>query len=184
MYRVSKFYTQAVFIRKTDGIPGVYQIRNTKTGRIYIGESSDMGQRVRIHNGLLSYNAHNNTRLQADYTRYGPSSFRYGVVRVSGQLSERIQIERACMESAESMLLYSRRPGRSVRKLTPQQANGIRLIAAQRPYTYRDLSNIIWSTWRVRMSLRGVSRIIRNITYHDPGYRVPEHRLMSGSHRS
>ncbi len=58
----------------------VYMIRNTTTGRIYIGQTEDVDQRKSQHSTKLKQTCHENTDMQMDYIFYGLNSFIFEIV--------------------------------------------------------------------------------------------------------
>ncbi len=54
---------------------GVYIIRNTATGCVYVGSTYSIEKRWLAHQSLLGHGQHHNKRLQADWLRYGPLAF-------------------------------------------------------------------------------------------------------------
>ncbi len=51
---------------------GVYMIRNERNGKVYIGSSCDIENRLRIHRSLLASGKHGFKELQTDYDRRHP----------------------------------------------------------------------------------------------------------------
>lgn len=60
-----------------EDISGIYLIKNTQTGKLYIGESKHIYTRWLQHKEQLANGAHYNKPLQNDYDIYGESSFEY-----------------------------------------------------------------------------------------------------------
>lgn len=60
-------------------IAGVYHIRNTVTGEVYIGSSVDIMGRLAHHRGYLTRGNHVNNRLQANWNEHGADAFDFGV---------------------------------------------------------------------------------------------------------
>ena len=54
---------------------GVYIIRNTATGCVYVGSASNLAKRWAAHRWLLNRGQHHNHALQADWTDSGPLAF-------------------------------------------------------------------------------------------------------------
>lgn len=59
---------------------GVYRIRNTVNGKVYVGESTDVTRRWRQHKHLLPLGEHPARRLQADWTAMGEAAFAFELV--------------------------------------------------------------------------------------------------------
>ena len=62
------------------GVAGLYSIRCVKNGRIYIGESDNIGNRWDEHKECLMSHTHHSALLQSDYDKYGSSSFVWSVL--------------------------------------------------------------------------------------------------------
>jgi group I intron endonuclease len=59
---------------------GIYQIRALHNNEVYIGSSSNLGQREKDHFRFLKYGTHDNPKLQAAYNKYGPENFVFEVL--------------------------------------------------------------------------------------------------------
>lgn len=59
---------------------GIYAIRCNATGRMYIGMSSHIVERVDTHLQELRRNGHTNPQLQADFNEYGEKNFSFFVL--------------------------------------------------------------------------------------------------------
>lgn len=59
---------------------GVFQIRNTVTGKIYIGSSLDLKAIWHAQKLQLDMGMHQNSDLQKDWKEYGPESFIYEIL--------------------------------------------------------------------------------------------------------
>lgn len=68
-------------------ISGVYTITNNKNGKVYIGESVNMGNRISTHIGDLLCNKHCNTGLQKDFNQYGIQNFSFNIIKVIDNVS-------------------------------------------------------------------------------------------------
>jgi len=64
---------------------GVYQIRNIKNNKIYIGSSMDIEQRWKMHKNDLRRNKHINYKLQNDWNKYGENSFVFEILEINDQ---------------------------------------------------------------------------------------------------
>lgn len=56
---------------------GIYKITNTVNGRVYIGQSCNIENRLAAHRRYLVRGAHDNKRLQRAWLKYGPEAFRF-----------------------------------------------------------------------------------------------------------
>ena len=77
---------------------GVYRILNRENGRVYIGETSHLGNRLRAHQNLLRRGKHRNRKLQSDYSTMG-ASFVFEAVAVVHDARERHTLEVGTIQS-------------------------------------------------------------------------------------
>ena len=61
-------------------ICGIYEIRNTVTGRVYTGSTIDFEQRCVDHRANLCIGRHGNRLLQADWLQYGATVFAFALL--------------------------------------------------------------------------------------------------------
>lgn len=61
---------------------GIYCIKSVINGKIYIGQSFDLKQRLSKHKRLFKSNKHYNQFLQEHYNIYGPSCFEYAILEL------------------------------------------------------------------------------------------------------
>lgn len=54
---------------------GIYKIENTTNGKVYIGESFNIKNRLQQHLDELESNNHYNKKLQHDWNVYGKENF-------------------------------------------------------------------------------------------------------------
>lgn len=59
---------------------GIYEIRNTKSDKIYIGSSQNILKRWREHQSCLRNNCHGNSKLQNAWNKYGESIFVFTIL--------------------------------------------------------------------------------------------------------
>jgi group I intron endonuclease len=59
---------------------GIYLIKNTINGKVYVGSSIDINKRWREHLHYLRLNTHANTHLQRAWNKYGEESFKFEVI--------------------------------------------------------------------------------------------------------
>ena len=58
-------------------ICGIYGIKNTSTGRTYVGKSTDVKNRIYQHRSALKHGKHFNPYLQNSYNKHGADNFEY-----------------------------------------------------------------------------------------------------------
>lgn len=61
---------------------GIYQIRNSRNGKVYIGSTQNFDQRETRHFERLIRNGHANPKLQAAFNKYGVDSFVFEIIEV------------------------------------------------------------------------------------------------------
>jgi hypothetical protein len=59
----------------------VYKIENTKTGQVYIGQSTAYNRRWNSHKSKLRRNKHGNPKLQEDCNKYGLDAFEFEIIK-------------------------------------------------------------------------------------------------------
>ena len=59
---------------------GIYQIKNTQNGKIYIGQTRDLKLRIYEHLRVLRRGEHHNHYLQRAFNKYGESAFKFSVL--------------------------------------------------------------------------------------------------------
>jgi group I intron endonuclease len=64
---------------------GIYCIKNVKNGKIYVGSSSDILNRIRQHKNQLKMNVHGNNHLQSSYNKYGMSCFNFSILKITSE---------------------------------------------------------------------------------------------------
>jgi group I intron endonuclease len=62
---------------------GVYQIRNTINGKIYIGSSKEIEERWKRHLKDLQDGRHHNIKLQRAFNKYGEAAFVFEVIELA-----------------------------------------------------------------------------------------------------
>lgn len=88
--------------------PGIYAIRNTATGRVYIGSTLNLTARLIGHRCALRRGDHINRRLTEDWLRYGESAFRFIVLeRCPADDKALVQAEQRWIDEATPTYLYN-----------------------------------------------------------------------------
>ncbi|HWR08512.1 GIY-YIG nuclease family protein [Sporomusa sp.] len=59
---------------------GVYQIKNTITGKLFVGSSMDLPGKFNSNRFQLNVNSHRNKALQEDWNLYGSDAFTFEVL--------------------------------------------------------------------------------------------------------
>lgn len=78
-------------------ISGVYQIRCTSSGKIYIGSAVDIRNRCELHRRNLRKGNHRNAHLQAVWNKYGEDNFEFTVLELA-EPSELLRVEQAWID--------------------------------------------------------------------------------------
>lgn len=61
---------------------GIYQIKNTKNNKVYIGKSKNINHRFNGHKSSLRKNSHRNRHLQKAYNKYGLEVFEFSIIEI------------------------------------------------------------------------------------------------------
>jgi group I intron endonuclease len=69
-------------------VSGIYAIKNTKTGDIYIGSSVTVHQRWYSHRSHLRRGIHHSPKLQRAWKKYGEDAFSFDILEVVPDASE------------------------------------------------------------------------------------------------
>ncbi len=88
--------------------PCIYQIRNTVTGRVYIGSSNNGWRRRQEHLRKLRLGIHDNRHLQASFTKHGEAAFEFTIVELVEE-SDLVHREQATVDALRGagMPLYN-----------------------------------------------------------------------------
>jgi group I intron endonuclease len=73
---------------KTSKIAGVYTITNNKNGKVYIGETVNLGDRLSSHINDLLCNSHCNRGLQKDFKQYGINNFSFRILKIVDNMNK------------------------------------------------------------------------------------------------
>ncbi len=66
-------------------VSGVFQVRNTVTGKILLGSSLNLHGPLNSHKFMLEIGKHDNEQLMADWKKYGRDAFAFEVLEVVRQ---------------------------------------------------------------------------------------------------
>jgi len=61
---------------------GIFQIKNTANGKIFLGSSLNLEGPLNGHKFMLSIGSHRNAALQKDWNEYGPDKFIFEILEV------------------------------------------------------------------------------------------------------
>lgn len=82
-------------------ICGIYAIRNTINGKMYIGYSVNIKDRWRYHLSFLRSGKHDNSYLQRAWTKYGEDNFEFSILEICSK-SRLIQKEKSYIKKYET----------------------------------------------------------------------------------
>jgi group I intron endonuclease len=68
--------------KETPRQAGIFQIRNTQTGRILLGSSTNLHGPLNKHRFMLSIGSHDNAALQNDWNRFGAGAFVFEILEI------------------------------------------------------------------------------------------------------
>ncbi len=63
-------------------IPGIFQIKNHKNGKVLLGSSLNIDGPLNAHEFMLYSGSHRNRDLQSDYKTFGAEAFSFDVLAV------------------------------------------------------------------------------------------------------
>ena len=115
---------------------GIYSITNTVNGKIYIGQSIDVKDRIAHHKSRLRHNRHENDYLQKAWNKYGEECFEFNVLEECS-LDKIDEIERKYIDQYDSMNRdkgYNFESGGSLHKQMSEESKVKMSIAKQGVY--------------------------------------------------
>lgn len=105
--------------------PGIYQILNTVSGKVYVGSAVDLRERARIHSYYLAKRRHHCPGLQAAWNRYGPDALQMHVLELVDDPTTLIGREQFWMDALDVYMTgYNCAPTAGSQagwKMTPEQ---------------------------------------------------------------
>jgi hypothetical protein len=113
---------------------GVFQIRNTATGKLFIDSSTNIPGKINRHKFALNAGLHASKTLQADWNELGESAFEFETIEPVEPRDDPNYDYRSDLETLEGLWLEKLGPnepqGYNVRKLTREER--LQMIAAKR----------------------------------------------------
>ena len=85
---------------------GIYQIRNLRNGKRYVGSSQDVESRWKGHRWNLRKGTHQNRHLQAAWNKYGECRFVFEILEKASE-ADRITKEQAALDAIPVELRYN-----------------------------------------------------------------------------
>jgi group I intron endonuclease len=95
-------------------ISGIYSIVHIESGRPYVGSALDIYKRWSEHRSELTYNYHDNQRLQHFWNKYGEAAFDFKILELVVDPSLLLSREQFWMDKLES---HNRDKGFNIRKV-------------------------------------------------------------------
>lgn len=83
---------------------GIYKIENISNGRYYIGSSQNIRKRRNSHLIQLRKNNHHCSQLQKAYNKYGEKNFKFIVIEVTDNLTDR---EQYYLDNSDKDIIYN-----------------------------------------------------------------------------
>jgi group I intron endonuclease len=68
--------------KETPRQAGIFQIKNSKTGKILLGSSTNLHGPLNKHRFILSIGRHDNAALQSDWNQFGPDAFSFEILEI------------------------------------------------------------------------------------------------------
>ena len=83
-------------------LSGIYQIKNTISGKVYIGSAVRLSKRFNDHKHLLTHSKHHNIKLQRAWLKYGPKAFVFETILVCDP-ENLLMYEQRCIDGFDSV---------------------------------------------------------------------------------
>jgi DNA-binding XRE family transcriptional regulator len=130
------------------GVACVYSIRNTITGRCYIGGTRDTTLRWHNHRSRLRRGIHGNAALQADWLHYGETAFAFASIEPCSDVSDLLAAEQRWIAhyAATTQGAYNSQERTWERRHTahsPDISNGLREMREARMLTQTELAQAV-----------------------------------------
>lgn len=156
---------KGVYPRKVNPLhcQGVYMIKNTHNGKVYIGSSVDIFLRFARHKNDLRLNRHSSIILQRAYNKYGLESFEFSVIETVADHTQIHVREQYWMDHYQS---YNLSKGYN-RSATARKASGYRLTNEQRVKVSAGLKDH-WCTWGRKLTDNQVIDLIKDYVHNTP----------------
>lgn len=87
---------------------GIYAIKCTVNGKLYVGSSRDIAMRWNSHLVDLIQGTHHNSDLQDDFHRFGYTAFTFSILRSVPSLAKLRLIEQEEIDRIDRRLLYNK----------------------------------------------------------------------------
>ncbi len=92
----------------TKNVPGgVYCIRNNVNGMMYVGTTTRLIERWRLHRYQLKDGVHHNKKLQNDWDHYGEQCFTFSILETAPSSTDLDMMEKRWLDRYPPETLYS-----------------------------------------------------------------------------
>lgn len=78
---------------------GIYQIKNTENGKVYVGSAVNIKQRWRTHKSDLNSSKHHSGKLQNAWNKYGESCFEFSILEYVQSKNDLVSREQEWMSN-------------------------------------------------------------------------------------
>lgn len=76
--------------KKKSLMPGIYKITCIENGKVYIGQSRNVIERIKDHKRRLANNTHDNKHLQNSWNKYSATKFKFEIIETCGASFEEL----------------------------------------------------------------------------------------------
>lgn len=135
---------------------GIYEIRNTVNGHIYVGSAIDLKQRWYDHRKLLRVNKHHSKYLQNAWNKYGESAFIFVVLRYIKSKDDLITNEQEFIDKLNPDYNVCRVAGSTLGKKQPAHVG--------RAVGVANSQRVITDEYRQKMSRSTLGKIVSEET--------------------
>lgn len=84
---------------------GIYEIKNRINGKVYVGQSIHIEERIKRHQRELKAGIHHNHHLQRSYNKYGKENFEYIILYQAQQDEDLDELENNILEKKMLLLM-------------------------------------------------------------------------------
>lgn len=81
---------------------GIYQIRHTGNGKVYVGSAVNIAKRFGMHQRMLRRGAHHSIKLQRAWDKYGASAFSFSVLETVEDKARLLEREQFWLDQLNS----------------------------------------------------------------------------------
>lgn len=126
-------------------LAGIYAIRHMATGRVYVGSSLNIQQRVTKHRCLLRVKNHPSPSLQAAWIKYGEEAFVFEVMEIVDNPSDLLAREQYWMDQ---FMAYEKGHGFNILKEAGTRRHHVNSLEARQKQRLSMLARWKSEPWR------------------------------------